>query len=368
MSTSSLSIKQMMSDIDNAKQNKLNAGTNIQINNDIITSIIPANITNSITTFETEISNIKFVLNPFGETIAWVRNLAMATDTRDKLQHQQMNNQDYALGLKITALETANTSNINNITSNTNNFNTQNTKITNLQNSDNLQNTKINSNITNINSQFNKIVILETNDTNQDSQILSLQTNDTSQNTKINTLETSNTSNINKINTLITNEVSNNTKIADNQSLSNMNYHKNRALETLIKNNQADILELNNSKQDTIAATTQLHANLLRIGDISGFLSPGNLYVEKNIIAQSLHANQHGITISANNSTNNLSIFYSTIANGIDDPLENIIYPAMNFVSSSFDNLNLLNVIAINNDSDRANRFVEIVAATTIKN
>ena len=96
----------------------------------------------------------------------------------------------------------------------------------------------------------------------------------------------------------------------------------------------------------------------MKIGDYNEFMGFGNLYVEKNIIAQSLHANQHGITISANNSTNNLSIFYSAIANGIDDPLENIIYPAINVVSSSFDNLNLLNVIAINNDSDRANRFV----------
>ena len=52
----------------------------------------------------------------------------------------------------------------------------------------------------------------------------------------------------------------------------------------------------------------------------------GNLYVEKNIIAQSLHANQHGISISANDSTNNLSIFHSAIANGINGPLENIIY------------------------------------------
>ena len=50
-----------------------------------------------------EISDINFVLTPIGNTIVWVRNLAMATDTRDQLQHQQMNNQDFALGTKMTA-------------------------------------------------------------------------------------------------------------------------------------------------------------------------------------------------------------------------------------------------------------------------
>ncbi len=315
-----------------------------------------------------EISDINFVLTPIGNTIAWVRNLAMATDTRDQLQHQQMNNQDYALGLKITALQTANTNNIINITTNTNNFNTQNTKITNLQNSDNTQNTKLLLLQNNDSTQNTKIDILEINDTNQNSLITTLQNNVTDNTNNITALQTNDTNQNLLITELKNSETSQNYKIGVLETNVEMNYRNNRTQETNITNNTNDILELNENKQDTITAANSLHLNMLRVGDISGFLSPGNLYVEKNIIAESIHANQHGITISSNNSANSLSILYSAIANGIDDPLLNIIPTAMTFLSGTFDNLNLLNVLAINNDSDRANRYIDIVTPTTIKN
>ena len=167
MSTSTLSIKQLINDIDTSKQNKLNAGSNIQINNDIITSIIPVTITNSITTHETQITAL----------------IQQSTSNKTNIR---------TLDFEINDLEAANTLNINNITTNTNNVNTNSVdihthsnllnlygrEITDLKTSGNLRNSKINTLVTNDLSQNTKITTLENNDILQNTKIEILEKND----------------------------------------------------------------------------------------------------------------------------------------------------------------------------------------------
>lgn len=291
----------------------------------------------------------------------------------------------------ITTLQSNDLTHDYNINTNTNDISTlqsvevsQNADIVSLQNltAIHVNNIALNSTIGSIND--GKIGVLETNDVIQDSNILTntnditaLQTNDSTQDSDINlntssintlqsffaTLNGSVVSNTNDITTLQTNDTTQDSNISTNANSITALQTTVVSLNDDIQTNKTDIL----TKQDTLTSATSINLNMLSIGNVSGFLQNGSIYAENKIEANFMHVTGGALLLSDSTNSDNLDIYFSHSPHTSDGFNTNIMQ-GVTFYSGTYENMNLENVIGIKNDSVIANRYVDIVSKTNIKN
>ena len=121
------------------------------------------------------------------------------------------------------------------------------------------------------------------------------------------------------------------------------------------------------SKQDVLSAGSNISINSLLVGNNSiGNVNSGDITTSGSIHTHNIFSTG-SIVQNTSDNLHNMGLHYSSDGVSQDTNL-NIIYPSYFINSDVYDDLNILNMMAFNNDSNSASRSVEIVTPLTVSN
>ena len=120
------------------------------------------------------------------------------------------------------------------------------------------------------------------------------------------------------------------------------------------------------SKQDVLSAGSNISINSLLVGNIISSVNSGDIKTSGSIHTHNVFSTG-SIVQNTSDNLHTMGLYYSSDGVSQDTNL-NIIYPSYFINSGVYDDLNILNMMAFNNDSNSASRSVEIVTPLTVSN
>jgi hypothetical protein len=118
------------------------------------------------------------------------------------------------------------------------------------------------------------------------------------------------------------------------------------------------------SKQDVLNSGSNISINSLLVGNIISNVNSGDIKTSGSIHTHNIFSTG-SIVQNTSDNLHNMGLYYSSDGVSQDTNL-NIIYPSYFINSGVYDDLNILNMMAFNNDSNSASRSVEIVTPLTV--